>query len=156
MNEQAKPNDQPPAGEPSRESGPKQRPAWIPIVALLVAFLVGFVPMWLKSGRLSRELSSTQSQLQLEQIQMTFANAALDARRGEYEAARKGMANLFNFLTAEIERGTASVLPPAARDSLQPLLAQRDDLITLLARSDAASAERLGNAYAEFRKTLVK
>jgi hypothetical protein len=34
------------------------------------------------------------------------------------------------------------------------LLAQRDDLITLLARGDPASAERLAAAYVQFRKTL--
>ena len=36
----------------------------------------------------------------------------------------------------------------------QPLLNQRDDLITLLARGDPASAERLANACANVRKTF--
>jgi hypothetical protein len=35
---------------------------------------------------------------------------------------------------------------------LQPLLNQRDDLITLLARGDPAAAERLVNACASIRK----
>jgi hypothetical protein len=36
---------------------------------------------------------------------------------------------------------------------MQSLLAQRDQLITLLARADAAVAERLSDAYVSFRQT---
>jgi hypothetical protein len=85
---------------------------------------------------------------------MTFANATLDARRGEYEAARQGMATFFSLVTAEMNRGIGSVLPASAAEALKPLLVQRDDLITLLARGDAASAERLAAAYTDFRKAI--
>jgi hypothetical protein len=40
------------------------------------------------------------------------------------------------------------------RDALLPLLAPRDELITLLARSDPASADRLSNLYVVVRKVL--
>jgi hypothetical protein len=66
------------------------------------------------------------------------------------------VANLFSLITAEMDRGIGSALPSAATEGLKPLLAQRDDLITLLARGDPASAERLANAYADFRKSLGK
>jgi hypothetical protein len=126
------------------------------VIVLLAAFCAGFVPMWLRSSRLTGELHRTQQELRRTQLQITLACAALDARRGDYEAARQGAANFFSLVTAELDRGIGSALPLNARTGLQPLLAERDDLITLLARGDPASAERLGNAYAEFRKTLGK
>lgn len=47
----------------------------------------------------------------------------------------------------------ASFIP---MQQLKPLLAQRDDMITLLSRGDTASAGRLEMAYIEFRKVLGK
>ncbi len=126
----------------------------MPVFVLCGAFLVGFVPMWLKSSRLNRELSRSERQARVQQIQITFADAPLDARRGDYEPARQRMASFFTLVSAELDRGIGSALPSSASEGLKPLLAQRDDLITLLARGDPASAERLATAYARFRKTL--
>jgi hypothetical protein len=154
MNEQSKTSDKPFADSPSTASSTKRRSTWIPVLVLLGVFLVGFVPMWFKSSRLSGELVRAQRQVRLDQMQITFANAALEARRGDYELARQGMANFFSLVTTELDRGVGTALPPAAAADFQPLLTERDDLITLLARGDPASAERLANAYAGFRKTI--
>jgi len=154
MSELPQSPESPLADEPAPASGANQRPAWLPAVVVLGAFLAGLVPMWFKSSRLSGELLRVQRQLRLEEIQLTFANAALEARRGDYEPARRGMADFFRLITAELDRGVASALPAGAPSELQALLAQRDDLITLLARGDPASAERLANAYLDFRKMV--
>jgi hypothetical protein len=37
---------------------------------------------------------------------------------------------------------------------VQPLLAGRDEIITLLARSDPASADRLSELYVAYRKAV--
>lgn len=108
--------------------------------------------MWLKSSRLAGEEHRAQLEIQRIQIQLTLAYAALDARRGEYEDARRSAANFFSLVTAQLNHGFGSALPSNARSDLQPLLDQRDDLITLLARGDPASAERLANASASVRK----
>jgi hypothetical protein len=155
MNEESKPADLS-TGSPSSQPATKKRSSWLPVIVLFVAFLAGLGPMWLKSGRLARELNRAQAALRLETIQLTLATAALDARRGDYEPARKGMTSFFNLVTAELDRGIGSALPSGAPGELQPLLAQRDDLITLLARGDPAAAERLANAYASFRKSFGK
>lgn len=154
MNEQSKSSDKPLANSLSTASTTNTRSFWIPVLVLLGTFLVGFVPMWFKSSRLSGELFRAQQQLRLDRMQITFANAALETRRGDYEQARQGMANFFNLVTTELDRGARSALPPTATADFQPLLAERDDLITLLARGDPASAERLANAYTGFRKTI--
>ncbi len=156
MNEPLTPTPNPFGKEPSPTIAPKKRSGWLPVIVLVGVFLVGFVPMWLKSSRLNSELSRAQRQLRVEQIQMTFANATLDARRGAYEPARQRMASFFTLVNAELERGLGSALPSSASEGLKPLLVQRDDLITLLARGDPASAERLATAYADFRKAIGK
>lgn len=137
-------------------TAPKKRSGWLPVIVLAGVFLVGFVPMWLKSSRLNQELFRAQQQARIQTLQITFADAALDARRGDYEPARQRMANVFTLVNAETERGIGSALPASASAGLKSLLAQRDDLITLLARGDPASAERLATAYADFRKTIGK
>ena len=151
-----KPATETPASTTSNPTTPKKRSGWLPVFVLLGVFLVGFVPMWIKSNRLGGELFHAQQRARIQTIQLTFADAALDARRGDYELARQRMANFFTLVNAELERGIGSALPAGSSDSLKPLLAQRDDLITLLARGDQASAERLATAYAEFRKGLGK
>lgn len=130
--------------------------AWLPALFLCGAFLAGFAPMWLKSSRLSAELSRAQQQVRVLQIQITLADAALDARRGDYEPARQRLATFFTLVQAETERGFGSALPASATEGLKPMLERRDDLITLLARGDPASAERLAAAYAGHRKSLGK
>lgn len=152
MSEEAKNNTEQSRNPPRTRSRGDRLKSWLPVLVLLTAFLAGLVPMWFKSSRLEGDLCRTQRQLRLEQIDLKFARAALDARHGDYEAARKGMAGFFGIVTAELDRGLGSALPADAFYDLQPLLAERDEIITLLARSDPASAERLANAYVLFRK----
>lgn len=156
MNEEVKSKEAPAANTPSPLAKPRKLTAWLPVLVLCGTFLVGFVPMWLKSSRLNAELFRAERQARVQQIQITFADATLDSRRGDYEPARQRMASFFTLVNAEFDRGIGSALPPSASEALKPLLAQRDDLITLLARGDPASAERLATAYARFRKTIGK
>jgi hypothetical protein len=156
MNDEMKSKETVAANTPSSVAKPRRLTAWLPALVLCVVFLLGFVPMWLKSSRLNGELFRTGRQARVQQIQITFADAALDARRGDYEPARQRMAGFFTLVNAELDRGIGSALPASASEGLKPLLTQRDDLITLLARGDPASAERLATAYVDFRKTLGK
>jgi len=118
---------------------------------LVGVFLLGLVPMWLSARGRAAERDAARRELRLCRIQGGLASAALDARRGDYEPARQGASNFFNALRDQVD-GDASDLAPAQRESLRPLLGGRDDLITLLARSDPASADRLSDLYASYRK----
>ena len=119
---------------------------------LLLVFLLGFVPMWLKARGTSNTLAKTEQQLVLAKMQNSLGSAVIDARRGDYEPARQGVSQFFTSLRAELDKGDASNLTPAQRVSMQPLLAGRDEIITLLARSDPASADRLSELYVAYRK----
>jgi len=121
---------------------------------LLVAFLLGLVPMWLKARQYAGSLAEAQRQLTLVRGQHDLASAAIDARRGEYEPARQAASQFFTSVRAEIDKGDASDLTQAQRQGVTPLLAARDELITLLARSDPASADRLSELYVKYRAAL--
>jgi len=55
-------------------------------------------------------------------------------------------------LRAETDSGAASALSPAQRDNVLPLLTQRDEIITLLARSDPVAADQLSDLYVAYRQ----
>ncbi len=121
---------------------------------ILVTFLLGFVPMWLKARTASSSLVETEHQLILVRMQSNLAAAVIDARRGDYEPARQTASQFFTTLRAEIDKGDTSNFTQAQRQGMQPLFAGRDEIITLLARSDPASADRLSDLYVAYRKIM--
>ncbi len=121
---------------------------------LLVVFLVGFVPMWLKARAAGNRLAETEGHLTLARLQNNLASAAIDARRGEYEPARQAVSQFFTNAQAEIAKGDSSGYTQAQREQLQQVLGGRDELITLLARSDSAAADRLANLFVAYRKIM--
>ncbi len=120
-------------------------------ISVLVAFLLGFGPMWVAGRARAGERDAAQQALRLSEIENALAAAAIQARRGDYEPAREAAASFYTNLRAELERTEPGFAEPQ-RDRLQPLLAERDQMITLLARSDPAAAERLASAYVAYRQ----
>ena len=119
---------------------------------LLIVFLLGFVPMWLKARAANQRLTETEGHLALSRIQNNLASAVIDARRGEYEPARQAVSQFFTTMQAEVAKENSSSYTQAQRAQLQQLFAGRDELITLLARSDPASADRLTDLFVAYRK----
>jgi hypothetical protein len=119
---------------------------------LIFVFLLGFVPMWLKARACSSSLETAERQLNMARIQSALASAVIDARRGDYEPARQAASQFFTSAGVEADKGGASNFTEAQRVGLQPLFARRDEIITLLARSDPAAADKLSDLYAAYRK----
>ncbi|MBA3440508.1 MAG: hypothetical protein H0T92_11625 [Pyrinomonadaceae bacterium] len=122
---------------------------------LLTVFLLGLVPMWLTAREHARELDATRAILRTSQVQNTLANAVIDARRGEYEPSRQAASEFFTNLRSEIERGSNSAYSQSQQNNLRAVLANRDDMITLLARSDPSSADRLVELYNLYRQAMT-
>ena len=121
---------------------------------LVVVFLLGFVPMWVQARASAAKLADAERRLTLAGMKGDLASAAVDARRGDYEPARQAVSQFFTSLRAEIDKGETSNFTEAQRARVQPLFAGRDEIITLLARSDPASADRLSDLYVAYRKAL--
>ena len=120
----------------------------------LVFFLLGFVPTWVKSFDTSARLVEAGNQLSLARMQNSLASAVIDVQRGNYAPALQSASGFFTALRAETDRGNGSALSPAQIVSLQPLIAQRDEIIALLARSDPAAGARLSDLYASYRQII--
>lgn len=121
---------------------------------LLIIFLVGFIPMWVKARAATSSLIDTEHQLRLVRMQNNLASAVIDARRGDYEPARQGASEFFTSLRAQIDKADTPNFTPAQRQAMQPLFAGRDEIITLLARGDPASADRLSDLYVSYRRIM--
>ena len=121
---------------------------------LLFVFLLGFIPMWLKAREGASNLAEAEHQLTLFRMQNNLASAAIASRRADYEPARQAASQFFTSLRSEVDKGSASSLTQAQRDAVQPLFAGRDEIITLLARSDPAASDRLSDLYVAYRKIM--
>lgn len=117
---------------------------------VLLAFLLGFVPMWIANRQLSADLAARDKLLSRGRIQSTLTAATIYARRGEYETARQNTSSFFTELRSEIDKGDAGVLSEQERVGLNNVMAERDEIITLLSRNDPSSSERLSNLYVEY------
>ena len=122
-------------------------------ISLVFAFLAGVVPMWILAYSRAAERDASARKVQLLQLNDDIAAAGLRARRGEYEPARKYASEFFTQLRSAIDGGDA--LNQRQRDMLRPLLTQRDDVITLLARNDPAAVDRLFGIEYQRRQDLA-
>ena len=148
MNEEKLPN-------PVKTTSSMRR-AVIYAVLVLVVFLFGFVPMWLKFRECSNSLSQTGHYLTVARIENTLATAAIEARRGDYEPARQAASSFFSSLRAEMDKRDDSALSQTQREALQPVIAPRDEIITLLSRGDPASADRLSDLYMSYHRIMKR
>jgi hypothetical protein len=121
----------------------------------LIAFLLGFMPMWLEAHRLRAELATANHELTLNRWQNGLANATIDAGRGEYEPARQATSKFFDEVSKEITKTTDSAFTPKQAEQMKTVLAPRDDIITLLARSDPAAQGKLMAMHVAFRAAIA-
>jgi hypothetical protein len=141
---------------------------------LVVGVLVGFVPMWVRERAGAEDVSAAatradvtrsvdalaatavEQDLNIAVLQNVLASATIDVQRGDYESARQYASTFFTALRAEVDKGDGSALSLAQRDSVQPLFAMQDEVITLLARNDPAAAARFSDLYVSFRDLLAE
>jgi hypothetical protein len=115
-------------------------------------FLLGFVPMWFKSSQAIEQRDAAQRGVRLGQLQNTLAAAVIDVQRGHYEPARQLTSDFYTNLRRQVDADRGSLFTPVQREGLSSLLGERDELITLLARSDPAATDRLFNVYSNYNK----
>ena len=98
-------------------------------------FLLGFVPMWFKANNAIEQRDAAQREVRLGQLQSTLGAAMVDVQRGEYEPARQLTSDFYTNLRSQIDAAN----DPSSRPhsvKLKAIAYERDEVITLLARSD--------------------
>ena len=117
---------------------------------LLLAFLLGFVPMWISNRQISADLAARDKQVHRSRVLNSLTAATIYARRGEYETARQNASSFFTDVRSEMDKGNDGILTEQERVGLNRVMTERDEIVTLLSRNDPASAERLSNAFVEY------
>jgi len=108
--------------------------------------------MWLKANSAIEQRDAAQREVRLSQLQNGLGAAMVNVQRGDYEPARQTTSDFYTNLRSQIDAGSASVFTPSQREKLRPLLTERDAVITLLARSDPAAADRLFVIYSSYKR----
>lgn len=126
------------------------RNKWIglALLGLVIAFLLGFVPQWQRAGGLedelqtsNRTLAATRHELQMARLEGRIGAALAESLRSNYERARQLMTDAFEEMERELDGGR--IADPAQQQALRQILAQRDEIVTLLARAEPESQQRL-------------
>lgn len=142
------------AEDTTRSNGMRK---WLILAGLvLLAFLIGFIPMWMSNRQLTDDLKARDAELRRSRISNTLSSATIYARRGEYEIARQNASSFFTEVRSEIDKANSGVLTEPERNGLSRVMTERDEIITLLSRSDPSSAERLSNLYVEYEAATGK
>ncbi|MGI8884499.1 MAG: hypothetical protein ACR2IA_09685 [Pyrinomonadaceae bacterium] len=123
-------------------------------VVLVIVFLLGFIPMWMSLRTANAEHEVTKKELTKEQITNSLTTGIIDARRGEYEAARQEASDFYSKLRAEIEKEKDSAYSEGQIGNLKTIFDNRDAMITLLAQRDQASVERLTDIYLKYQQAV--
>jgi hypothetical protein len=146
---------------PADSSSPKWSLVRVPWKAIaiytglaLALFAFGLIPMWIKANQYAGERDTAQRELRLKQMENLLAAAVIYADRGDYEPARQMSSDFFTSVRAQVDRGPESDLSTFQREKIGALLTERDEVITLLARSDPTAVQRLSDTYVAYRKAL--
>ena len=122
------------------------------MIALLVAFLLGLIPMWIMAHKHSSEADDAKRELRTVSLKNRIAAAALYGKRGDYEKSRQSASDFFSAIRSRIDNPEG--VSPNEQDALRKLIADRDEVITLLARSDPAGVERLFAIEYQLRQAI--
>jgi hypothetical protein len=124
-------------------------------ICFLAGLLIALLPTGIRLVQTQRERDALQQQLDAASLEMNLSSAAVLARHGDYPAARDAASRFFNYATRAVDAGDDR-LTAAQRAHLQSALAERDELITLLARGDPAGAERATALYVAHRDAFPR
>ena len=134
----------------ARSFRPARLPRWLVLaVGAVFVFIAGLSIPYARAVRLDARLERTERALTLARLENTLATAALEARRGRYESARRLASDFFTRL-----QGAGVDLPAEARDEVRAVLTRRDTTITLLSRGVATSTDLLDRLLAEYGGVL--
>jgi hypothetical protein len=145
-----------PSSEPRRtyDDDPKRdrtggKGVGIALIAVVLAFLIGFLWQFYQATTVRRTLSETERELVVERLRVQLANAAMAAQAGRYEEARRQMSDFFDRIQTE-----EWALPGDLRNVAREFQAMRDDVITGLSRANPDYAAVLSGMLDRFEEAV--
>ncbi len=139
----------PPSHGPSSPQPRWRLALWIGGAALL-GFLAGFL---LQNGQVNRarqQVVATSAALQAARLEATLSAAVIEAQGGRFEVARQQASDFYTGL----QRRLLPVIDAGSQAEVRTMLADRDSIITALARNDPASTGTLAGVLTRLRETV--
>lgn len=125
---------------------PNPRLVALAALALVAAFLIGYLPQRARASRLDDALRQKRHELQMARLEGRLGAALAESLRGNHERARQLMSDFYVELQATVHR----VGDAKQRQALDGILAQRDEVITLLSRAQPEATQRLMILYTTY------
>jgi hypothetical protein len=110
--------------------------------------------MWFKTGAAIEQRDAAQRAVRLTQLHNTLATAVIDVQRGQFEPGRQLTSDFYTNLRRQVDADNGTLFTASQHEGLKSLLSERDELITLLARSDPAAIERLIDVYSTYSRIV--
>lgn len=120
-----------------------------------VGLLIAAIPLAVLLFQATRERRAISLELRAVTLELSLVRATVLARNGDYATARDEASSFFTSARTEVDR-QSDALDNNYIMALRTVLQERDPIITLLARSDPASPERLSQLYLSYRDALVQ
>lgn len=141
-----------PVAPPRRSSGGR---LLIVLFLLALAFGAGYVPQWLESRTLRAELVTADLELHLANAHRRLGVASQEAQRNNYANAAEAARQFFDE-SATLVRMNAFDGEPRTRVALLAYVAQRDQVMALLAAADPSSRETLASLFLTMDGVLAR
>jgi hypothetical protein len=118
---------------------------------LLIAFLAGLIPGAVIAWQQHIGSDTARREVATYQIRDKAGMSAMYARRGDYDTARTLASSMFDAMRQRVDQREGS---QESQNQLRQILAERDQIITLLARSDPAGADRMRDVQYQLTQVL--
>ncbi|MEO6527025.1 MAG: hypothetical protein ABIP93_10400 [Gemmatimonadaceae bacterium] len=136
-----------PRARAARRRGAAERtPLWI-VGALVIGFLIGFGSQFGGARQARHDAAYSSRALAASHLEATLGSAVMEAQGGHFELARQRASAFFS----DLQRRLLPTLDDETKSAARDVVAQRDPIITALARSDPASPSLLAEALTRYR-----
>ena len=122
---------------------------WVGTAAVL-GFLAGFLLQYAQVDRARQQVADASAALQAARLEATLSAAVIEAQGGRFEVARQHASDFYTGL----QRRLLPVIDGAPQADVRTMLAERDSIITSLARNDPASPGTLAGVLVRLRETV--
>lgn len=139
----------PAADTPSPTTRRWRSALWIGAAALL-GFFAGFLLQYAQVNRARQQVADASAALQAARLEATLSAAVIEAQSGRFEVARQHASDFYTGL----QRRLLPVIDGAPQAEVRTMLAERDSIITALARNDPASPGTLTGVLERLRETV--
>lgn len=122
---------------------------WVSVAALL-GLLVGYLVQYARVQSLQDDLTTSTRALDAAQLEATLSGAVIEAQSGRYEVARQRASDFYTGL----QRRLLPAMESEQQTEARLMLAERDSIITSLARNDPTTSGSLALVLVRFRETI--